>query len=280
MRTRACTKCGEEKPLNDEYFYKGKQSKDGFRGVCKSCQSRNMKIYAMKNKDKIKKYGEVYREENKERIKEKDRKYYKENREKILEYQEKYYKDNAEYVKSRQSGYYEKNKDNIKAYNREYVEKNREHIQSYKQKYYEQNKERIMKHHKKYKEENPHIFRQINQRRKARKNKLPNTLTVEEWNYAKRYFSKSCAYCGITEEEHLDTYNEILHQEHFIPLSKGGEYTHNNIIPSCRICNTSKRDKDFFEWYPKYKHYSKQRENKILKFLNYKGDTQQLALTK
>ena len=49
-----------------------------------------------------------------------------------------------------------------------------------------------------------------------------------------------CAYCG--EEK-------ILHKDHFVPLSKGGEFTHNNVVPSCACCNVSKSNNDFFEWY-------------------------------
>ena len=63
-----------------------------------------------------------------------------------------------------------------------------------------------------------------------------------------------------------------LEQEHFIPLSKGGGYSMGNIIPACRACNASKSDKDFFEWYPEYKYYSEERENKILDFLGYGFD--------
>jgi 5-methylcytosine-specific restriction endonuclease McrA len=84
-------------------------------------------------------------------------------------------------------------------------------------------------------------------------------------------FDNKCAYCGKEKP---------LAQDHFVPLSKGGEYTNNNIICSCKSCNSSKSDKDFFEWYPEQLFYSKEREAKILKYLNYdkKTQTQQLAL--
>lgn len=56
----------------------------------------------------------------------------------------------------------------------------------------------------------------------------------------------------------------FLTQDHFLPLSKGGEYTVNNIIPACKNCNCSKQDKDFSEWYSKQEFYRKERELKIL----------------
>ena len=46
--------------------------------------------------------------------------------------------------------------------------------------------------------------------------------------------------------------------------------TAKNIIPSCKRCNSSKSNKDFFEWYPQYEYYSKENENFILSYLGYK----------
>lgn len=47
----------------------------------------------------------------------------------------------------------------------------------------------------------------------------------------------------------------------------------------CISCNSSKRDKDFFEWYPTYKHYNQEREKFILEYLGYTtDDTQQLSI--
>ena len=108
------------------------------------------------------------------------------------------------------------------------------------------------------------------QRRRALKNKLPATLTFEQWEQIKKDFDYKCAYCG----EELP-----LSQDHFIALSKGGEYTHNNIIPACRRCNSSKGNKDFFEWFIEQESYSEKREKFILKYLHYTNNReQQLSL--
>jgi len=107
------------------------------------------------------------------------------------------------------------------------------------------------------------------QKRRSMKKQLPSTLTTEQWNYIKQYFNNRCCYCGKEKP---------LQQDHFIPVAKGGEYTHNNIVPACQTCNYSKHDKSFFDWYPKYKNYSKKREKQILNFLGYSGESQQLAL--
>ena len=147
---------------------------------------------------------------------------------------------------------------------------NKDKLIKYSRKYYQRNKDRIAEYNKDYYEKNKEKAFEYAIKRKHRIRKLPCSLTLSEWNNIKEKFDNKCAYCG--EERKLT-------QEHFIPLSKGGEYTINNIIPACRSCNCSKKDRDFFEWYPEQSFYSKTRENKILEYLNYiDSDIQQLAL--
>lgn len=106
-------------------------------------------------------------------------------------------------------------------------------------------------------------------RYEARKKGLVADYTYLQWVKTKKVFNNKCAYCGV---EHT------LSQDHFIPLCEGGGYTRNNIIPVCHMCNSSKRNLDFFEWYPQQEFYSKDREEKILNYLNYHDHFQQLML--
>lgn len=55
----------------------------------------------------------------------------------------------------------------------------------------------------------------------------------------KYQYPHSCCYCGATEQ---------LHMDHLIPKSKGGPDTGDNIVWSCRSCNSSKRDNDIMRW--------------------------------
>jgi 5-methylcytosine-specific restriction endonuclease McrA len=128
---------------------------------------------------------------------------------------------------------------------------------------------RYRKQNKKWCINHPKYHNMVWQKRRAKKLSLPYTLTSKQWQQIKEYFNNKCAYCG----------KELpLSKEHFIPLSKGGEYTINNIIPVCLSCNSSKQDKDFFKWYPAQSFYSKAREKRILKYLGYKNDKQQLKI--
>lgn len=183
------------------------------------------------------------------------------NKEKLL----KYKKSNKKHIAKRTKLYRETRKEETSKYNKEYKIKHLDYYADHIKQWHENNKLHSSEYKKKHLEEN----RISCNKYRAIKRLLPSTLTIGQWNLTKKYFNDKCAYCGQTL---------VLTQEHFLALSKGGEFTHNNIIPSCQSCNSSKGNRDFFTWYPKYKYYSKQREKSILKYLNYKDETQQLKL--
>lgn len=249
MQTKICTKCRKEKPATSKYFYKMNHSKDGFQYKCKECvkkyDKKQKKQYYYDNKEKILKYKKEHYIKNKNQYKQKNKEYYINNVETFLINRKKYYENNKEKIAKNDKKYYIVNKDKIMQNKREYFNKNKRKIYDY------------------------HI--RYNQKRRALKNSLPSTFTDEQWEECKNYFNYKCCYCGKEKK---------LEQEHFIPLSNGGEYTFNNIISSCKNCNCSKNDSDFFEWYQQQSFYDKKREEKILKYLNYDTKTkiQQLAL--
>jgi len=105
--------------------------------------------------------------------------------------------------------------------------------------------------------------RHLSRRRDISKT-LKSDLTIEQWESCKQYFKDKenvlhCAYC--------DKIILRAEKEHFIALSKGGEFTKNNILPICKSCNSSKGNREFLIWYKKQPFYSKQRENKVFKYL-------------
>lgn len=85
-----------------------------------------------------------------------------------------------------------------------------------------------------------------------------------------------CPYCG----REMKDLSEI-HIDHFVPFSKSPNEVNplNNLIPVCKYCNRSKWNESFTEWYPKQVFYSKEREERILKYLGYTKDgNQQLTI--
>ncbi len=195
----------------------------------------------------------------------------------LREKKKKYRQEHAEEIREYKRRYRQINKERIREYNRKY---SREHMKEYAKKYRETHKERAKENNKKWYAENRgkvkeyvcshrDKYKTYQHTRRAKRNLLSASYTVADWERCKKYFDNKCAYCGKEKP---------LQQEHFIPLLKGGEYTVNNIVPACGECNTSKHYADFFVWYPQQLFYSKTRERRLLKYLNYKNGLQQLRL--
>jgi len=218
--------------------------------------SEQKKKYYKENSD----YYKKYRQENAAEIKEKNKKYRQEN----ADYYKKYHRENTEY-KEYQKKYRQENAAKISEQNKRY---NHENADYYK-KYHRENAEKANKRSKNWRQENPEYQKEwrkenpakvivLMQRRRAKKQMLKSTLTIEQWNYCKNEFDNKCCYCGKEKK---------LTQDHFIPIDKNGEYTSNNILPSCRNCNSSKNSSSFLEWYPKQSYYSEIRKQKIIGYI-------------
>ena len=162
---------------------------------------------------------------------------------------------------------YENNKQRLNEQSKEYYSKNKEIRKEYQKRYYYNHKERCKKSSKNWDFNNEVQRRIINGRSRTRKYGSESVLSRDEWLNIKNYFLNSCAYCGMTESEHIIVFNEKLHHEHLISLIDGGAYSYGNIVPSCRSCNSSKSNKDFNDWYKTSKGYSEERESRILKYL-------------
>lgn len=78
---------------------------------------------------------------------------------------------------------------------------------------------------------NPLTKQTIEERRRARKKNVPNTLTTAEWKTIRGAFGGKCAYCSSGGR---------LTQDHIVPLSKGGHHSLGNIVPACQPCNSRK----------------------------------------
>lgn len=192
-----------------------------------------------------------------------------------IEYARQYKTENYEKARASQRNSVKKNKEYYLGLSKEWYAKNKEHSNELNKKYYYENHDRMRILHKEYGykwwRENKAKSASYRHKRRTREAELNRSFNKQIWESTKKYFDNKCAYCG--EER-------VLTVEHFVPVSKGGSYDINNIIPICKSCNSKKCNRDFFDWYAKQEFYSKKREQKILKYLNYNKDrTQQLALT-
>jgi len=245
---KECTKCGEWKALTD--YHKQKTGLGGRESKCKACRSaaQRAKLEAEKGPDvrkvstleerevdgvsitgkccttcgewkalesgfnsngkggrrpDCKACEKAYREANKERIAERDRNYREANKERITEYSRNYYEANKEY----------------------YAERGRNHREA--------NKESIAERMRNYQADNLESYRIRKQRRRARKQALPDTYAPEDKTF-------TCDLTG-TPDVHLD---------HVIPLSIGhGGTIEENMLPLRGDLNLSKSDHNIFEWF-------------------------------
>lgn len=250
MITKVCSKCGNEFPATSEFFHKTKSIKSGFRPECKICYHQ----YYLDNKENWRRY----REEHKEEIIQKQKEYVEKNKDKIIERTKKYRELRKEELSQKRKDYTAANKERVYSRKRELrlinLEREHDRINKYNASEIGRKRTRLNAH-----------------KRRARSKNITVDYDIKKWEECKTEFNNICCYCGKADQ---------LTQDHFIPLSKGGEYTTNNIIPACKSCNSSKNNRGFFEWYTQQKFYSKKREQKILKYLNYDTKTQyqQLAL--
>ena len=97
MQTKICTKCDEEKPLDQ--FSKQKRGKCGRTSRCKSCEAER---------------GRVYEKENRDRVNARKRSYYANNKDTLKAYKESWKEENLDAVRCSQKKHYETNKEKFR----------------------------------------------------------------------------------------------------------------------------------------------------------------------
>ena len=77
-------------------------------------------------------------------------------------------------------------------------------------------------------------------RRRARRvAAADNDLTLDEWASLVEAWG-ACAYCGAGDGS--------LQKDCVLPISRGGRYTFENVVPACRSCNASKSNDEVTRW--------------------------------
>ena len=69
--------------------------------------------------------------------------------------------------------------------------------------------------------------------------RVVHDLTDEQWSAIRQAWG-GCAYCGA-----LDASPQ---KDCVLPISRGGRYTLDNVVPACRSCNASKCNDEVTGW--------------------------------
>lgn len=199
-KTKRCNKCDKYKPHHFHYFAKNKNNKDGFNYTCKECRnSKPLRYitpeYKLCNKCNISKLCNEYF----------------------------YRKDSGDIT-----GFTTICKECALKYERDpIVVSRRSERNQHKSEYYR-------KYYAKQCSDNTNTrlrYRLYTSKRRALKQKLNETFTVQDIKLVKERFEHKCFVCSSTERLEID---------HFFPLSMGYVLTHQNAVLLCKSCNCSK----------------------------------------
>jgi len=218
--TKTCTKCHQLKKF--KYFSRKTSNKYGLNSQCKQCVSTHMKKYHIKNKDANNLKSKAYLEKNREKVRSKNNEWAHNNKEYISIKNKEWRDNNKEYIKEKNKQWREDNKETLKEKRKIYCEQNKE-IMKVKAKIYSKTEIRKMAHKNK-------------DFKRRTKTKQGDATTTQLINLKKR--SKICYWCNVSLK------GKIVHIDHYIPLSKGGEHTLSNLVITCDRCNLSKNAKD------------------------------------
>ena len=86
--------------------------------------------------------------------------------------------------------------------------------------------------------------------------KRQHDITEAEWRRCLEQFDHKCAYCGMTEKEHLEIYKQKLHREH---ADSGGANDLRNAVPSCQSCNYKKWIFPMEEWFREQDYFTEEK---------------------
>lgn len=149
------------------------------------------------------------------------------------------------------------NPDKDKASKDHYREKNPEKCIEAGRKFRKENPIKSAASSAEWKKKNPEKNAAKEQRRRASKlNALvPNRPVTSDTEIERKALFDGCCFCGADKK---------LTLEHMVPLSKGGLHVEENLLGSCKSCNSSKHNHPVEDWFRKQPFFSEQRWQKIL----------------
>lgn len=237
---RVCSKCGLEKPLNEDNFHTKKGGSTGrlyFRNRCKPCQSHQQRTanqrYYGANREKMLAQNKAWQAANPEY----EASRWPRRREKSSEYKKNQW---AEMNPEQRSGHRQK----IEAWKAENPDKARA-IEIRRLERIRSNTElraNATNRARAWRDKNPEAAAAARDRRRAREVGAEGSYCKSDVLALLKSQGRICFYCsGFLAKFECD---------HFIPLARGGSNWPSNLRLACSHCNASKGAKLPWEWKP------------------------------
>jgi len=110
-------------------------------------------------------------------------------------------------------------------------------VKEYAAEWYKKNSEASKSRNKKwYKTDIGKIFLKNKRHSRRTKTKQGDVTTTQLLHLEQN--AKVCYWCNVSIK------NKVVHIDHYVPLSVGGEHTISNLVVSCSKCNLKKHAKD------------------------------------
>lgn len=120
---KRCSKCGEERQLND--FPNDKSRRDGKHPYCKPCMRAKTAAWKAADPERTKRLDAEWRRKNIDKKRASDRNYYKANREKVKAAVARWHSENREKSRAAKQAWAKANPDKVRAAHARDYEKNR-----------------------------------------------------------------------------------------------------------------------------------------------------------
>lgn len=233
---KRCSKCGVEKPLNSDNFPVDRARTDGYRPECRECRRAYLAEYQSQHGDVIREY---------------QRNYYQANADKKRAYSRQWHKDTRDVRHTVARAWRQRNKEHLAASKRQYYLNNKDAEDTRIREWRKNNPDRLRVSRRRWNANNNAARRLQTVNRRAKRKALPDTFTVDQWQFALAYFNYCCAVCGRQLNSMLE--DVTFSADHWIPLAnaKCPGTVATNMVPLCHGaggCNTSKNAQDPEAW--------------------------------
>lgn len=266
---RKCCACGELKNTKNDFYWSNDVDGASYpSGRCKPCCAKRLIEYRKTRKSKYAEYARLAREKNPEPFKASQRKYNKteKSRQRVKRYICKKQAEpscpvecvSCKEIKDSKTGYYRFEQPCKKCRNiagRERAKANPDAVKARRKRYYAENRELHIRKAKEWQTNNRERHNEWN-RRNAKTEAGRARQRQANWNRrAKVYRAKVDGAPPITHDWFLQLCAEHNHRcfycwgqgmklsaDHVVAIANGGKHVRENIVPSCKSCNSRKSD--------------------------------------